>query len=195
MATFGYGRVSTAEQTPDNQRLELEQAGHRIDYWIADRVSGKVPARARKEFASLLERIRDGETLVVSKLDRLGRDALDVHSTIRLLLDRNIRVVVQQLGGMDLGSTAGKIMVAVLAAVAEMERDLIVERTRAGLARVRAEGKHVGRPPRVTPDQRAAIVARLAAGATHTELAREYSVSRALVYKIQDAAQAVTVEG
>lgn len=75
MATFAYGRVSTKDQTADNQRLEIESAGHIIDYWFADTISGKTSASQRPQFAALLGQIRNGETLLVSKLDRLGRDA------------------------------------------------------------------------------------------------------------------------
>ncbi|MWL12575.1 hypothetical protein GQM30_08390 [Escherichia coli] len=67
MATFGYGRVSTSQQDTENQRLELGQAGWQIDYWFADVVSGKVPAMQRKAFSEMLNKIRDGETLVVAK--------------------------------------------------------------------------------------------------------------------------------
>ena len=76
MAVFAYGRVSTKDQTTENQRLEIERAGYKIEYWFADEgVSGKVHASQRPRFAKMLQQIRDGETLVVSKLDRLGRDA------------------------------------------------------------------------------------------------------------------------
>jgi DNA invertase Pin-like site-specific DNA recombinase len=81
MAMFGYGRVSTGQQTAENQRLELEKAGYQIeaDYWFADEgVSGKVSASQRPAFKQMLGKIRKGETLVVAKLDRLGRDAIDV---------------------------------------------------------------------------------------------------------------------
>ena len=82
MAIFGYGRVSTREQTTENQRQEIERAGYQVAYWFADEgVSGKVSASQRPKFAKLLGQIRDGETLVVSKLDRLGRDAQDVGAT------------------------------------------------------------------------------------------------------------------
>ncbi|MCV6004538.1 recombinase family protein, partial [Escherichia coli] len=86
----------------ENQRLELEQAEWQIDYWFADIVSGKVPAMQRKAFSEMLSKIRDGETLVVAKLDRLGRDAIDVLQTVRALAERNIKVIVHQLGTTDL---------------------------------------------------------------------------------------------
>jgi putative DNA-invertase from lambdoid prophage Rac len=189
MATFGYGRVSTREQTTENQRLELEQAGYKLDYWFADQgVSGKVPACARPQFGTLLEKMRDGETLVVTKLDRLGRDAIDVGGTVRALAARSIKVVVLQLGNTDLTSPAGKLMLTMLSAVAEMERDLLVERTQAGLVRAKSEGKKLGRPSKTTPEQRNEIARRLEKGESVSALARFYGVSRANVIGIRSAA-------
>jgi len=179
MTIFAYGRVSTKEQTADNQRLEIEQSGHAIDYWFADTVSGKMRASERPQFSTLLAKIRDGETLVVTKLDRLGRDAHDVGATVKLLASRKISVIVLQLGKLDLASAAGKMMLTMLAAVAEMERDLLVERTIAGLARVKSEGKTLGRPSKTTPEQRAEIIAMRAKGVSVSALARVYHVSRA----------------
>lgn len=192
MAVFGYGRVSTGQQTTENQRLELEQAGYRIepDYWFADEgISGKVAASQRPAFKRMLGQVRKGETIVVSKLDRLGRDAIDVLQTVRQLGERGIKVVVLQLGTTDLTSAAGKLLLSMLAAVAEMERDLLVERTQAGLQRAKAEGKTLGRPSKTTPEQRAEIRCRLDAGESVSALARLYSVSRANIIGIR--AQAI----
>jgi len=189
MATFGYGRVSTREQSTENQRLEIEGAGHAIDYWFADTTSGKTSASQRPKFAALLAQIRDGETLVVSKLDRLGRDAQDVGATVQLLRARRIAVIVLQLGKLDLASTAGKMMLTMLAAVAEMERDLLVERTQAGLTRAKDEGKILGRPSKTTPEQRAEIVKKYNQGENISALARVYSISRASVLGVVNAAR------
>jgi putative DNA-invertase from lambdoid prophage Rac len=185
MAVFGYGRVSTKEQQSENQRLELERAGYNVSYWFADEgVSGKVPALQRAQFRVLLDNIRDGETLVVSKLDRLGRDAQDIGVTIKMLAARRIEVIVLQLGKLDLTSSAGKLMLTMLAAMAEMERDLLVERTQSGLARAKAEGKTLGRPALTTDEQRAKMVARFKAGESISALSRDYDVSRASVMRI-----------
>lgn len=189
MAIFGYSRVSTGQQTTENQKMEIDQSGFKIDYWFSDDgVSGKVPAGKRPQFAQLLEKIRDGETLVVSKLDRLGRDALDVLQTTRLLAERQIRVVVLQLGGTDITSPAGKMLMSMLAAVAEMERDLMVERTHAGLARARKEGKQIGRPSKTTPEQRIEILEALGRGESVSSQARRYQISRANVIGIRETA-------
>ena len=190
MATFGYGRVSTREQDTENQRLELERAGFQIDFWFADSVSGKVSAMQRPQFKDLMGKIRDGETLVVSKLDRLGRDAQDVGSTIKLLAGRNVEVVVHQLGKLDLTSPAGKLMLNMLAAVAEMERDMLVERTQSGLARAKAEGKHLGRPTRTTARDRTKIVALRDGGMSLQKIADQFSIGKATVHDVIKAAKA-----
>lgn len=188
MAIFGYGRVSTKEQTTENQRREIEAAGYQVEYWFADEgVSGKVSASQRPQFAKMLGQLRDGETLVVTKLDRLGRDAQDVGATIKQLATRRIEVVVLQLGKLDLGSAAGKLMLTMLAAVAEMERDLLVERTQAGLARAKAEGKALGRPARSTPEQRTTMLSRHHAGDSISAIARDFGISRASVMRIVKA--------
>jgi putative DNA-invertase from lambdoid prophage Rac len=186
MAIFGYGRVSTIIQNTINQKLELEQAGINLDFWFSDTgISGKTCAAQRPEFSRLLEKIRDGETIVVSKLDRLGRDSIDVLQTVRRLEDRQIKVIVLQLGQTDLTSAAGKLLLTMLAAVASMERDLLVERTQAGLARAKAEGKRLGRPCKTTEAQRLEIRGLLALGKTVSEVARTYGVSRANVIGIR----------
>ena len=133
MAVFAYLRVSTTEQTTENQKLEIERSGLTPDYWFSDQgVSGSRPAASRPEFQRLLTQIRDGETLVVSKLDRLGRDAIDVQQTIKSLQARNIKVIVLALGGTDLTSPTGTLLMTMLAAVSQMERELLIERTQAG---------------------------------------------------------------
>jgi len=191
MAVFGYGRVSTSTQHTENQRLELESAGFKIDYWFSDTgVSGKTCASQRPEFSLLLDKIRDGETLVVSKLDRLGRDAVDVLQTIRLLGSRGIQVIVLQLGKVDLTSVAGKLLLTMLVAVAEMERDLLVERTQAGLERAKAQGKILGRPSKTNDQQRLEIRTLLTSGESVSAVARQYNVSRANIISIRDSAMA-----
>lgn len=200
---WGYGRVSTTEQDPGNQRREIEAAGFRIPAgrWAEDHgVSGGVMAMERPAFAKLVGRMKDaiaqaddGErvrpVLVVSKLDRLGRDAIDVQTTVRDLEAAGIGVVVLNLGrDTDLTTTAGKLLLTMLAAVAEMERDLIRERTRAGLERAKADGKVLGRRPTTTQQQQAQIKARLAAGKSITAVAREFGVSRGTIYNVRDAA-------
>jgi DNA invertase Pin-like site-specific DNA recombinase len=185
MATFAYSRVSTRDQTTANQKLEIEQAGYKVDYWFSDEgVSGKTAANQRPQFKALLGQIRDGETLVVTKLDRLGRDAQDVGATIKALGARRIEVIVLQLGKLDLTSAAGKLMLTMLAAVAEMERDLLVERTQSGLARAKAEGKTLGRPTKTSDSDRVEIVKLRKSGVSVSALSRTYGISRASVMRV-----------
>jgi DNA invertase Pin-like site-specific DNA recombinase len=185
MAIFAYGRVSTKDQASENQRLDIEKAGIKIDYWFADEgVSGKIQASQRPQFKALLSQIRNGETLVVAKLDRLGRDAQDVGATIKALAKRNIEVIVLQLGRLDLTSSAGKLMLTMLAAVSEMERDLLIERTQSGLARAKSEGKTLGRPTKTTDPKRNEIRTMRQNGASVSALSRTYGISRASIMRI-----------
>lgn len=149
--TFLYARVSTAEQTTDNQLHEVVAAGFAVQSQriIAETVSGSTSASARPGFVKLLERMECGDVLLVTKLDRLGRNSMDVRSTVELLAQRGIRVHCLALGGVDLTSAAGKMTMQVLSAVAEFERDLLIERTQSGLERAKAQGKALGRPKAV----------------------------------------------
>jgi putative DNA-invertase from lambdoid prophage Rac len=186
---FAYARVSTVEQLTENQREQISRAGYHIapKRFIEEQISGSVPAAQRPGFQRLLERMDEGDTLVVTKLDRIGRDSIDVQQTVERFQNEGIRLVVLQLGNLDLTSSAGSLMVKMLAAVADFERDLIIERTQAGQARARAAGKHMGRPSKTTSDQQRAIRERLAAGATVSSMAETYQVSRATIIAIRDA--------
>ena len=187
---FAYARVSTVEQVTENQREQISRAGYSIrpKFFIGEQSSGSVPAAQRPGFQRLLERMDEGDTLVVTKLDRIGRDSIDVQQTVERFQREGIRLVVLQLGNLDLTSSAGALMVKMLAAVADFERDLIIERTQAGQARARAAGTHMGRPPKTTPNQQRAIRAALTAGATVSSMAASYQVSRATIIAIRNAA-------
>lgn len=183
MRTFLYARVSTSDQTTTNQVIEVGSAGfsvepHRV---IAECVSGSVPASERAGFTKLLDRLESGDVLIVTKLDRLGRNAMDVRATVEKLTDMGVRVHCLALGGIDLTSPAGKMTMGVITAVAEFERDLIVERTQAGLKRAIAEGKKLGRKPALTETQRATVKERLQAGISIAAVAREFSTTRTTI--------------
>jgi putative DNA-invertase from lambdoid prophage Rac len=186
---FAYARVSTVEQLTENQREQIARAGYDIapKRFIEEQISGSVPAAQRPGFQRLLERMDEGDTLVVTKLDRIGRDSIDVQQTVERFQSEGIRLVVLQLGNLDLTSSAGALMVKMLAAVADFERDLIIERTQAGQARARAAGTHMGRPSKTTPDQQRAIREALAAGETVSSMATSYQVSRATIIAIRAA--------
>ena len=126
--------------------------------------------------------------LVVTKLDRLGRNAMDVAATVRALAAIGVRVHCLALGGVDLTSSTGKLTMGVINAVAEFERDLLVERTQAGLRRARAEGKRIGRPTSLAPEQRAEALRRLADGESVSAVARALGTSRQTVARVRDGA-------
>ncbi len=196
---FAYARVSTVDQLTENQREQITQAGYSIDArrFVEETVSGSVSATQRPGFQKLLERMEPGDTLVVTKLDRIGRDSIDVQQTVQRFEAEGMRLVVLQLGNLDLTSSAGALMVKVLAAVADFERELIIERTQAGQARARAEGKHMGRPSKTTPAEQAAIRAQLSEGVSVSEVARRFtkpdrSISRATVIAIRDRVETTT---
>jgi len=188
--TFAYCRVSTADQTTDNQVHEIEAAGFKVDgkRVVAETVSGSVAASERKGFARLLDRMEDGDVLVVTKLDRLGRNAMDVRATVEALASSGVRVHCLALGGVDLTSAAGKMTMGVLNAVAEFERDLLIERTQAGLTRAKAEGKALGRPSALSPEDQQAIRQRRSEGVSLGVLAKEYGVSRAAIQRVEKRA-------
>lgn len=185
--TFAYCRVSTGDQTTDNQVREIEGAGFAIEpkRIVTETVSGSVAAFERKAFARLVDRLEAGDVLIVTKLDRLGRNAMDVRSTVDRLAEDGVRVHCLALGGVDLTSAAGRMTMQVIAAVAEFERDLLIERTQSGLARAKASGKALGRPQRLSFDQQTAIRAARAKGVSLGILATEYSVSRSAIQRVE----------
>ncbi len=187
--TFAYCRVSTTDQTTDNQAREIEGAGFKVDpkRIIAETVSGSVAAMERKGFAKLVDRLEAGDILIVTKLDRLGRNAMDVRSTVDSLAQEGVKVHCLALGGVDLTSAAGKMTMGVIAAVAEFERDLLVERTQAGLSRAKADGKTLGRPSSLTAEQQATIRLQRSQGLSLGALAAEYGVSRAAIQRVEKA--------
>ncbi|SOE81975.1 Site-specific DNA recombinase [Caballeronia arationis] len=187
---FAYCRVSTTDQTTENQRLEIERAGFAIDArrLVEESISGSVAASERPGFARLVDRMESGDILVVTKLDRLGRNAMDVRGTVDALTELGIKVHCLALGGVDLTSAAGKMTMGVLNAVAEFERDLLVERTNAGLQRAREEGKTFGRPSALAVNQQQEVVKRLAQGEAVAALARAYKTSRQTIMRLREKA-------
>jgi len=196
-AVFAYARVSTNDQTVENQRLEIANAGYAVEpeFWFSDTgVSGSVPALDRPSFKAMIGKLRSGETLVVAKLDRLGRDSVDVLNTLSLLRKMKVKVVCLPLGNLDLNSPSGKLMLTMLAAVAEMEKSLLVERTKAGQKRAwDVEGKTKGRPLSTTANQRQQILERLSENVSVSQIARSFQISRGTVIKIREEARLANV--
>lgn len=131
--------------------------------------------------------MEEGDVLIVTKLDRLGRNAMDVRATVEMLAERGIRIHCLALGGVDLTSAAGRMTMQVLNAVAEFERDLLIERTQSGIARARAEGKTMGRPTALTKQQQIEVRHLLGEGASVAALAKQYETSRQTIMRVRDA--------
>jgi putative DNA-invertase from lambdoid prophage Rac len=188
--TFAYCRVSTTGQTTANQIREIEAAGFKVEprRIVEETVSGSSAIEQRPGFMKLLDRLEHGDCLVVTKLDRLGRNAVDILSTVAELEANGVRVHCIALGGVDLTSAAGKMMMTVVAAMAAFEKDLLLERTQAGLERAWAAGKVSGRRAILTDAQRADVRAKLAKGASVAALARELRTSRMTVMRARDGA-------
>lgn len=187
--TFAYARVSTTGQTVENQLREIEAAGfhvepHRI---VTETISGSTAIAQRRNFSKLMDRLECGDVLIVTKLDRLGRDAIDVSSTVKTLATIGVRVHCLALGGVDLTSSAGTMTMNVLNAVAQFERDLLIERTQSGIARAKADGKVLGRPASLSEPQKLEVRDELAAGASVSAIARKFGVSRQTVMRVRAA--------
>jgi putative DNA-invertase from lambdoid prophage Rac len=194
---FAYCRVSTTDQTTDNQVKEIEAAGFAVakQRIIAETVSGSVAASERKGFSKLLDKLEDGDVLIVTKLDRLGRNAMDVRTTVERLEATGVRVHCLALGGVDLTSPAGKMTMQVINAVAEFERDLLIERTHAGIRRAKADGTVFGRPSALTEAQRVVVVERLNDGTSVAQLARDMKTSRQTIMRVREGVAAQPVAG
>jgi putative DNA-invertase from lambdoid prophage Rac len=186
---FAYCRVSTADQTTDNQIQDIAAAGFTVQKGraITETVSGSVPAMERTGFLGLLNKLEAADVLIVTKLDRLGRNAMDVRASVERLASIGVRVHCLALGGVDLTSPAGKMTMGVIAAVAEFERDLLVERTQSGLSRAKAQGKVLGRPRSVDAQASELVMERLERGEAVAALAREFGTSRQSIMRIRQA--------
>lgn len=182
--TYFYCRVSTTEQTTANQVEAFKAKGYEVKegFVVEETVSGAVCAMERKGFRAMVEhKLMEGDTLVVLKLDRLGRDNIDVQQTIDLLLKKGIKVHCLDLPTKDLSTSEGKLMLAMFAAFAAFEKDRIRERTIEGQARAKAQGKTIGRPSKVSPEKVAEL---RKGGLSISATAKQLSVSEATVKRL-----------
>ncbi|MEV8132851.1 recombinase family protein [Pseudarthrobacter oxydans] len=187
MALVGYMRVSTAEQSTDGQRYALREAGVKEDsqhLFIDHGVSG---AKARRPgLDKCLESLRQGDTLVVAKLDRLGRSLGNLVQLFQELAERGVgvRVLDNPMLSTDGNSAQAKLMLGIYGAFAEYERDLLRERTNVGLAAARARGRNGGRPPLLDSPKIARAKELHAAGVlSPKEIADAVGVSVATLYR------------
>ena len=187
--TFAYLRVSSFDQTTENQVREIEAAGFKVQprRVVSETVSGSSAIEQRPGFMKLMDRLEREDVLIVTKMDRLGRNAIDVATIVEKLSGIGVRVYCLALGGMDLTSPAGRMTMGVINSVAQFERDLLIERTQSGLKRAKAEGAVFGRPATLDEGQRKAVRKELEKGASVSDLARRYGTSRQTVMRARDS--------
>lgn len=182
MRTFAYCRVSTTEQSTENQIIAIRQKGYEVSESrvISETVSGSVEAMKRDKFKLLINhQMESGDMLVVLKLDRLGRDNIDVQNTISLLAYKGMNVVCLDLPVVDLSSAEGKLMLQMFSAFAEFERNRIRERTKEGIERAKAQGKKLGRPTAISTTR--AVQAKKAKGLSQRKVAEALGLGIATV--------------
>ena len=174
---IGYIRVSTLDQ---NTQRQLE--GVQLDRLYTDKASGKDVKRP--QLVELVKFIREGDTLVVHSMDRLARNLDDLRALVQKLTAKGVRIefVKENLSFTGEDSPMANLLLSVMGAIAEFERELIKERQREGIALAKKRGVYHGRKRTLTPAQAAALLQRIMAGESKTKLAKELGVSRNTVY-------------
>lgn len=178
---IGYARVSTEDQKLDLQTDALAKAGVEPGRIFSDHASGG-PGVSRPGFNAARRACRRGDVLVVWKLDRLGRSLLEVLTVCEELKARGVglRIITESI---DTDTVMGRFMLHLLASLAELERGLIIERTKAGLASARARGRVGGRVRTVTAADERRAIRMLRAGEPVPVVAKHLGVSRSLIYQ------------
>lgn len=186
MAVYGYGRVSTDNkgQTTDNQKKLIADAGFAVDEFFSENgVSGSIKAFDRIAFCRMMDKAKEGDTVIVVAVDRLGRNAVDVLTVVEAFKSRNIKLRVLQFDGVDLTSPTGKLLVTVMAALAEMEKNLLIERTKAGLSRTKEAGTRLGRPTTIEPAVLRKAVQLKNTGYNWDRIAKELDVPKSTLHR------------
>lgn len=181
MARYGYLRVSTEGkgQTTDNQKKLIQDNGFIIDeFFSEDGVSGSKKAMERPAFSRMLEVAKNGDTIVITMVDRLGRSASDILNVVEELKIRGIKVSVLQFDGIDITSSMGKMILTCMAAMAELERNILIERTKAGLERTKEQGTKLGPPLTISPETMEKLCNEKAEGSTLDALQEKYGIPR-----------------
>ena len=178
---FGYTRVSTSRQVTERQEDTLIAAGVTVDDIYSDTVSGAKFVRAGLD--ALLQAAREGDTIVVTSLDRLGRSLSQIVALADELHRRGI-ILRSLKESIDYSTSVGRMLAGIFASLAEYERDLITERAADARAAASARGRHTGRPSKLTPDQTRQLRALHADGESVASLCSSFKVSRPTVYRV-----------
>ena len=182
---LGYGRVSTLDQSTDIQKEALLAAG--VEKLFLENYSGAKSSRPQLD--RLRDQMRRNDVLYITRLDRLARSTKDLLLLVSEFEEAGVTLVVLEQN-IDTSTTEGKFLLAVLGAVAELERDLILSRTRQGLAAARAKGRVGGRKPKMSLQQIAEVRNFYEAGKSVTDIASIFNVSRATIYRALETKQA-----
>ena len=178
---LGYARVSTFGQTLDAQLEQLRE--DKCTKIYREKASG---AQAdRRELLRLLKGLAPGDVVVVTRIDRLARSTFDLFAIVKRIVDTGGQFRSLAEPWADTGTSTGRLMIAVLGGLADVERDLIRTRTAEGRSRAKARGQHMGRPPKLNPAQQAEARRRRAEGATLKELAKSYNVAIATISRLR----------
>lgn len=184
MSTFLYARVSTSEQTVENQVLAAERAGYKIDKIFSDSdVSGSVKSSDREKYFEMISEMKDGDVVIVSEVSRIARKTIDVLTQLEVYKDKNVRLCVMAFGNLDLTSDIGELVVTMAAALASMELKDLKRRTKAGMERVKKEGTKLGPPLKLTPDEFEDIVREKESGQSVDSICLRRKLAPATVYK------------
>ena len=177
---LGYARVSTYGQTLDAQLEQLKATGCSKIY--REKASGAQPDR--RELLRMLKDVAPGDVVTVTRIDRLARSTFDLFAIVKQIVDAKGQFRSLAEPWADTSTSTGRLMIAVLGGLADVERDLIRTRTAEGRSRAKARGQHMGRPPKLTDVQKAEARQRRAEGATLKELALSYNVARATISRL-----------
>lgn len=173
----GYARVSSAGQSLDIQNEALADVG--CEKVFAEKMSGR-SAKDRRQLHEAIDFVREGDTLIVTRLDRLARSVGDLHRIIETLNDKKVGFRCLNQSGVDTDSSTGKLMLSILAAVACFENDIRRERQMEGIAKAKAEGRYKGRPASIDPNEVKALKEQ---GMGASQIAKELKIGRASVYR------------
>ena len=181
---IGYARVSTHQQRDSLSAQKQALEAHDCEKIYTDHLSGAKTDRPGLQAA--LEYAREGDSIVVTRLDRLGRSTVDTLRIVQELNDRGITIEALDTD-LDTRTPAGRLVLSVLISMAEFERNLSVERTREGLAHARAQGRVGGRRPKLDETQQQAALAALASGMSEAQVAQTFGVSRSTITRLKRA--------
>lgn len=181
---IGYARVSTNQQQDSLEAQQQALKAYGCEKIYTDQISGAQTDRPGMKAA--LAYARENDSIVVTRLDRLGRSTVDILHTVQDLDNRGITIEALDTQ-LDTRTPAGKLVLSVLASMAEFERNLIVERTREGLAHARAQGRVGGRRPKLDGTQQQAALAALASGMSEAQVAQTFGVSRSTITRLKRA--------